>query len=89
MNSLFCGINKYLKQSLEDIEVCSSTIQNSTKSARESPITLVSISRSRRSLTVHPAPRKSKAPQPNSVIIFKSGRLPGGAAKAIDLHIVP
>ena len=35
---------------------------------------------------VHPAPLKSKAPQPNSNIILKSGKFPGDAAKLIDLN---
>ena len=35
---------------------------------------------------VHPAPLKSKAPQPNSSIILKSGKFPGDAAKLIDLN---
>jgi hypothetical protein len=48
--------------------------------------TFVSISRSIRSLIVHPAPLKSKAPHPNRANIFKSGRCPGGAAKVIDLY---
>ena len=49
-------------------------------------ITFVSISLSRRSLTVHPAPRKRNAPQPNKANIFISGRFPGDAAKVIDLE---
>lgn len=53
----------------------------------ETLITFVSISRSSRSLMVHPAPRRSKAPQPNRAIIFTSGILPGAAAKEIDLKI--
>jgi len=47
--------------------------------------TFVSISRSMRSLIVHPAPLKRKAPHPNRANILKSGRCPGGAAKVIDL----
>lgn len=35
---------------------------------------------------VHPAPLKSKAPQPNKVIILKSGTCPGVAANEIDLN---
>lgn len=50
-----------------------------------SVMTFVSISRSRRSFMVHPAPLKSKAPHPNRVNILKSGSWPGGAAKVIDL----
>ena len=34
---------------------------------------------------VHPAPLRSKAPQPNSNIILKSGKCPEDAAKVIDL----
>lgn len=48
--------------------------------------TIKSISRSRRSLIVQPAPLKSNAPQPNSANILKSGRCPGAAAKVIDLQ---
>lgn len=44
------------------------------------------MSRSRRSLIVQPAPRKSNAPHPNSANILKSGRCPGGAANVIDLQ---
>lgn len=50
-----------------------------------SVLTFVSISRSRRSFMVHPAPLKSKAPHPNRVSILKSGSWPGDAAKVIDL----
>ena len=48
--------------------------------------TFVSMSRSMRSFTVHPAPLRSKDPQPNSNIILKSGKCPGIAAKLIDLN---
>lgn len=48
--------------------------------------TFWSMSRSRRSFTVQPDPRKSKAPSPNNDNILTSGRFPGGAAKAMD-HI--
>ena len=44
------------------------------------------MSRSMRSFTVHPAPLRSKDPQPNSNIILKSGKCPGIAAKLIDLN---
>ena len=44
------------------------------------------MSRSSRSLTVQPAPLKSKAPTPNNDNILKSGRFPDGAAKAMDLQ---
>lgn len=47
--------------------------------------TLTSISRSRRSFTVQPAPRRSTAPHPNNANIFKFGISPGIAAIVIDL----
>lgn len=49
-------------------------------------LTFVSISLSSKSFIVHPAPLKSKAPQPNNAIILKLGTLPGSAANEIDLH---
>ena len=45
--------------------------------------TLLSKSRSHRSFTVQPAPRSRMAPAPNRASILKSGRLPGGAARAM------
>ena len=45
--------------------------------------TLLSRSRSQRSFTVQPAPRSRTAPVPNSASILMSGRLPGGAARAM------
>ena len=68
-------------------------IKNQTKlhildESEEEEFTIVSISRSRRSLMVHPAPRRSKAPHPNNVIILISGRCPGLAAKLIDLETI-
>ena len=44
------------------------------------------MSRSMRSFTVHPAPLRSKDPQPNNNIILKSGKCPGIVAKLIDLN---
>ena len=46
--------------------------------------TLASRSLSHRSFTVHPAPRSSNAPVPNSAKSFTSGRAPAGAARAMD-----
>jgi hypothetical protein len=48
-------------------------------------LTFPSISRSSKSLTVQPAPRKRIAPRPNNTIISKSGKLAAGAAREIDL----
>ena len=42
-------------------------------------------SRSKRSFTVQPAPRKMIEATPNNASVVKSGRLPFGAASAIDL----
>jgi hypothetical protein len=47
--------------------------------------TFWSISLSRRSLIVHPAPRRRMAPTPNNASVSKSGRFPVGAASAMDL----
>ena len=46
--------------------------------------TLLSISRSHKSFTVHPAPRKSKEPTPNVASNPTSGNAPTGAANAMD-----
>lgn len=51
-------------------------------------LTITSMSLSRRSLIVHPAPLNSKAPEPKSINILRSGRLPGFAASVIDLELV-
>jgi hypothetical protein len=48
-------------------------------------LTLLSMSRSRRSFTVQPAPLRRIAPHPNNPNICKSGSSPGIAAIAIDL----
>ena len=53
--------------------------------SKENKITLLSMSRSRRSFTVQPAPLRRTAPHPKSASIFKSGNSPGVAAIVIDL----
>jgi hypothetical protein len=57
-----------------------------TQKKERNRITLLSMSRSRRSFTVQPAPLRRMAPHPKSASILKSGNCPGIAAMVIDLR---